>query len=227
MKTFLATVTALSVLALTADVRADCGSCGPKAPSAEKSAAASRDASKGCPVATAMERLPKLTYSVGQTETCCPKEAAKLAKESGGHIHYCVAGKEFDSKSDATKALIKATEKLVASCTKAETCPTSGQLTLAGQAQSCEKTAAKTSKLMQEAMAAVKMTYVVGEKECSCPAEARELAKESGKTMELVVGEQKTCCEQTARLNFARAKYQAAMKAMARASAKSAATTGT
>jgi hypothetical protein len=230
-------VTAFSVLALAVDAQANCGNCGPKDASAEKStaggcngekctaatcSATQCDTSKGCPIAAAMERLPKLTYAIGEKKTCCPKEAAKLAKKSSGHIHFCVAEKEFDSESDAQTALIEATEKFVAALTKPHTCPKSGQLTLAGQAQSCEKAAAHTAELMQQAMAKVRFTYLVGDKECSCPVEAGKLAKESGNEKLFVVAEEKTCCEKTARLNLARAKYKAAIEAMVQSQAAAA-----
>jgi len=232
MKSMSALVIAFAVLAFAVDAQADCGHCGPTDASAEKCSAAACgaetcgaiqcDASKGCPIAAAMERLPKLTYAVGEKKTCCPKEAAKLAKESGGHIHFCVTEKEFDSESDAQMALIDATEKFVAAFTKPHICPKSGQLTLAGQAQSCEKRAAHAADLMQQAMARVKLTYLVGEKECGCPVEAAKLAKESGKDKLFVVGEEKTACEKTARLNLARAKYKAAIEAMVQAQAAAA-----
>jgi hypothetical protein len=237
MKSLLASVTAFVVLALAVDAQAGCGHCDPKDTSAENSGAGACagqqgtsdschatqcDTSKGCPFAAAMERLPKLTYAVGDKKICCPKEAAKLAKESGGHIHFCVAEKEFDSEPEARIALIEATERLVATLARPHTCPESGQMTLAGQVQSCQKTAAHTADLMQQAIAKVKFTYLVGEKECHCPMAAGKLAKESGKPKLFVVGEEKTHCEKTARLNLARAKYKAAIKAMLQAQAAAA-----
>jgi hypothetical protein len=169
-----------------------------------------------------MERLPKLTYAVGEKETCCPKEAAKLATDSGGHVHYCVAGKEYDTESEAQTALVEATEKFVAAFTQPQKCSRSGQVTLGGQAQTCEKTAGQTAKLMNDAMAKVKFTFVVGDKQCSCPIEAAKLAEESGQPKTFVVGEEKTCCEKTARLNLARAKYKAAVKTLVEAGKKAA-----
>ncbi len=242
MKIMFSIVAALSVLALVAGVQADCGNCGPKdAKTAASGCCGDKCTSaacgtakcgtgKGCPIAAAMERLPKLTYAVGKKATCCPKEAAKLAKESGGHIHFCVAKKEYDSKSDAQAALIEATEKFVSAAAKPHTCSKSGQLTLAGRAQGCEKSAANTAKLMRKAMAKVRFTYAVGEKECNCPVEAGKLAKKEGKEKLFVVGDQKTCCEKTARLNLARAKYKAAIETLLQAQAavaKPKATAGT
>ncbi|NLY02793.1 MAG: hypothetical protein GXY83_42615 [Rhodopirellula sp.] len=234
LKSIFALMTSVAMLAIAAIAQANCGNCGPKAADADKSAAAASSGgscsaatcaaaqcgtNKGCPVAAAMERLPKLSYAVGQKSTCCPKEAAKLAKESGGHIHFVVAGKEYDSKPEAQTALIEATEKFVDSFTKPHKCSKSGKLTLAGAVQNCDKSAAQTAERMQQAMAKVKLTYAVGEKECGCPVRAAELAKETGKEKLFVVGEEKTGCEKTARLNLARAKFRAAVEAMVQAEA--------
>lgn len=267
MRTMYAFVAAFAVLALSANVQADCGNCGPKDASGTKCAsgacsgqecpaagecaagecsgkecatagacsgkecaaagtcsagtcpASQCDSSKGCPIAAAMEQLPKLTYAVGEKSTCCPKEAASIAEESGDHLHYCVADKKFHSEAEAQAALIEATETFVASFTEAHTCPNSGKVSLAGKTQSCKKSAAQMAKVMQNAMSKVKFTYLVGDKECGCPVEAGHLAKETGKEKLFVVGDAKTCCEKTARLNLARAKYKAAIEAMVQAQA--------
>jgi len=238
LKSTYALLTAFAVLLSAAAAHADCGSCGPKDKEAKKKCAAEActgekctsetcsaaqcDSAKGCPVAAAMDRLPKLTYAVGEKETCCPKEAAKIVKDSGGHIHYCVAGKEFDAESEAQAALLEATEKFVAAFTKPHSCSKSGKLTLAGKPQHCEKSAAHTAELMKKAMAKVKFTYQVGDEECHCPVQAGKLAKETGKDKLFVVGDAKTCCEKSARLNLARAKYKAAVQAMVQAQSKAA-----
>ncbi len=248
MKSMYALVAAFAVLAFACDTYAGCGNCGPKKASAEKKccgtcdgpaaavvgtctaetcssatcSASGCDASKGCPIAAAMTKLPKISFAVGEKKTGCPDAAAKIVKDSGGHIHFCVGDTEYDSKSEAQAALLTATEKFVANFTKPHTCPKSGQCTLAGQAQGCEKSAGRTAKLMQDAMAKVKFTYAVGEEECHCPTQAAKLAKDSGKAKLFVVGETKTCCEKTARLNLTRAKYKAAVQAMLKAQAATA-----
>ena len=227
---------ALAVLVSASVAHAGCGTCDAKKKDAqgdgaaavctgEKCEAATCDATRcessgGCPIAAAMARLPKLTYAVGDKKTCCPKEAAELVKSPGGHIHFAVADKEYETKAEAQEALVIATEKFVVAFTNPHTCPKSGKMTLAGQAQSCEKTAARTAKLMKKAMAKVKLSYLVGDKACNCPVEAGRLAKESGTEKLFVVGKQKTPCEQTARLNLAMAKYKAAVEAMVKASSK-------
>jgi hypothetical protein len=198
---------------------AEACSSAPCSTSSAACSASSCDASKGCPIAAAMAKLPKISYAVGEKKTGCPDAAAKMVKESGGHIHFCVGDTEYDSKSEAQAALLTATEKFVSNFAKPHTCPASGNVTLAGQTQSCEKSAAHTAKLLQDAMAKVKFSYAVGDEECHCPTKAARLAKDSGKEKLFVVGETKTCCEKTARLNLARAKYKAAVEAMVTAQA--------
>lgn len=215
MKTTLQTLTALSLLAFSTVALAHCGECGKK-DGATDAATAQCDAG-GCPVAAAMGQLPKITYAVGEETACCPKAAAKLLKENGGHIHYVVGEEQFDSEADAHAALVKATEEFVAAFAEPHTCPASGNLVLAGQPQTCEKSAGHLAKLMQDAMGEVQLTYMVGEEECHCPIKAGQLAEQSGEKKQFVVGEEATCCEQTARLNLARAKYKAAVTAMVEA----------
>ena len=71
---------------------------------------------------------------------------------------------------------------------------------------------------IKKAMDTVAVSYKVGDKACSCPVEAKATAKSSGRKMMFVVKEEATECEQTARLNLAKAKYQAALVAMAKPS---------
>jgi len=73
---------------------------------------------------------------------------------------------------------------------------------------------------MANAMKSVRLTYVVGDEACDCPHAAASLAKTSGKPKLFVVGNEKTECEVTARLNLARAKYRAMVEALAEAEKK-------
>ena len=50
--------------------------------------------------------------------------------------------------------------------------------------------------------------------------EAKQAAKDTGKSVLFVVGEEKTDCDVTARLNLARAKYAAAVQALIQDEAK-------
>lgn len=193
---------------------ADCDKCEKSANSSAVTADATCEGGT-CPITKAMEALPKMSYAVGDDQFCCPTAAGEMAKQTGGHIHYVVAEKQFDSKAEAQMALVEATEKFVADFAEPHTCPNSGKVTVAGEPQHCMFEAGALAKKMNAAMDEVKMTYLVGETTCSCPMKAGALAKEQGAEKQFVVGDTKTCCEHTARLNLARAKYKAAVKVLA------------
>ncbi len=178
-------------------------------------------AGEGCPIETAMGKLPQMSYKVGGEELCCAKAAATLAKENEAAVTYLVAKKEFSEKQKATMALVEATEKFVEEFATPCKCEVSGTISVAGTKVCCDVMAAETAKLAKEAMKEVHMTFMVGEKACECPAEAESLAKSSGKSKLFVVGDEKTACNVTARLNLARAKYKAAIVALAKAEAAS------
>jgi hypothetical protein len=167
-----------------------------------------------CPITVAMKNLPQTTYLVGDKKTCCPDGAAALAEKSGDAILFIVAGKEFACKDEAHLALVEATESFVAAFAEPKVCEKTGTCTVAGKKACCPNVAATTSKKLKAAMDQVKMSYVVGDKECGCPNMAKKLAKDSGKATEFVVAGEKTCCNVTARLQLARAKYKAAVVAM-------------
>ena len=171
-------------------------------------------------ISAAMKKLPKITFEVGAEILCCEKSATALAEKSGGYIHYCVGDEEFDAKAAAQIALVEATEKFVSTFSKPHTCKTSGRITVAGTELHCILCARALAKRMNEAMDSVQMTYLVGEQQCNCPDTAAQLAEETGMDKQFVVREEKTCCEHTARLNLARAKYKAAVAVLAEATAK-------
>ncbi len=169
-----------------------------------------------CPITAAMEKLPKMIFVVGGEKTCCPTSAGELAKKSGESIHFIVAEKTFDSESKAKLALVEATEVFVNAFAEPKTCPQSGTITVAGKGHCCEKSATETTNLVKAAMDGVKMSYLVGTTECNCPVEAEKLAKDAGASKTFVVAGEKTCCDVTARLNLARAKYKAAVETLAK-----------
>ncbi len=174
-----------------------------------------------------MAKLPQLNYQVGTEQVCCPNAAAELAKKAEAKIQYVVAERTFASESEAKSALVEATEQFVAEFVKPKTCSESGEITVAGRKACCAGSAAAMAKSAQEAMDKVAMTYQVGEKACSCPNEAAKLAKDSGDVELYVVGEAKTACSVTARLNLARAKYKAAVVAMLQANSETTPTSET
>ena len=170
-----------------------------------------------CPVTAAMAKLPKMTYRVGTENICCSESAAKMAEEKKTPLHYVVGEKAFEDKTEAYTALVEQTETMVNAYVTPSKCDKSGTHTVAGKSCKCEVQAGKNAELVSAAIKDIKMTYAVGEKSCNCPNEAGSLAKTSGEKMTYVVGEEKTCCNMTARLTLAKAKYKAAVTAMASA----------
>ena len=172
---------------------------------------------KECPVTAAMAKLPKMTYRVGTENVCCSESAAKMAKEKNTALHFVVGEKVFEDKTEAYTSLVEQTETMVTAFVTPSTCSKSGTHTVAGKSCSCAVQAGKNAELVTTAIKDIKMTYAVGEKACNCPNEAGSLAKTSGEKMTYVVGEEKTCCNMTARLTLAKAKYKAAVQALAAA----------
>lgn len=191
----------------------------PASATQECSKECSAECKAGCPINAAMAKLPKMTYLVGKESTCCPDSAAKLAKEHKADVKFVVAKKTFDSKGDAMTALATATEKFVQDFTATKECKVSGKFTVAGKELCCNVMAGERAELAKNAMKKVQMAYLVGEKECHCPTEAATLAKETGKDKLFVVAGEKTCCDVTARLKLAQAKYKAAVEALVKADA--------
>jgi len=182
---------------------------------------------KGCPVTAAMAKLPTMTYRVGTENVCCSESAAKMAKEKKTALHFVVGEKVFEDKTQAYTSLVEQTESMVNDFVTPKTCATSGTHTVAGKSCKCSVQAGKTAELVKTAIKDIKMTYAVGEKSCNCPNEAGSLAKTSGKEMTYVVGKESTCCNMTARLTLAKAKYKAAVQALVAAEAKTNAATET
>lgn len=172
------------------------------------------DCCKGCPVTAAMAKLPKMTYRVGTENTCCSESAAKMAEEKKTPLHFVVGEKVFEDKTEAYTSLVEQTETMVNAFVTPATCSKSGTHTVAGKSCKCAVEAGKNAELVKTAIKDIKMTYAVGEKACNCPTEAGTLAKTSGEKMTYVIGEEKTCCNMTARLTLAKAKYKAAVKAL-------------
>lgn len=179
----------------------------------------------GCPVEAGMNGLPKLAFVVGGETTCCAKQAATLAESSDSSIQFAVL-QSFESKEQAMQAMVASTESMVEAFATPATCEKSGTTTIAGKKLHCSKTATKIADDLKEAMSTVTVSYEVGEKTCHCPNEAQALAKASGAKRLFVVAGEKTSCELTSRLNVARAKYRAAVEALAKqASAEDGAST--
>lgn len=181
----------------------------------------------GCPVDAAMAKLPKMAYRVGTENTCCAESAAKLAETSKAPIHFVVGENVFEDKTQAYASLVEQTETMVNDFITPKTCSESGCHTVAGKTCKCATQGGKNAELVDAAIKDIKMSYVVGEKTCNCPNEAGSLAKDSGEKMEYLVGDEKTCCNMTARLALAKAKYKAAVEALVAAEKQTATATAT
>jgi len=174
------------------------------------------DATAGtCPVAAAMEKLPKMMYVVAKEKVSCDKMAAELAQKHSQPIHYAVAEKTFEDKASAMNALVEETESFVTAFVAPSKCEVSGNVTVAGKSCSCPVEGDARTQLVAAAIEKVSMKYAVAGKEAACSNCAAAMAKEASAPIEYVVGDQKTTCQVTARLNLARAKYQAAVQAVA------------
>ena len=171
-------------------------------------------ASGECPIAAAMEKLPKLTFMVGTEETCCNASAESIAKEKHLPVIFVVGEKKFEKQAEAMSALADSTEAFVNDFTAPHTCNVSGKTSLAGAEMTCSEQAGKIALAMKEAMQTIAISYKVGDKSCDCPNEAKTLAAKSGAATEFVVGEECTSCPIDARIKLAKAKFRAALEAM-------------
>lgn len=193
-----------------------------KATSAAKTECSNECASEctaGCPIESAMAKLPQLQYVVGDESTTCAVTAGRLATKHKTKAKFVVAKKEYETEDKAYVALVAATESFVADFTKTKECKVSGKYTVAGKELCCNVMASQRAELAKTAMKKVQMAYLVGDKECHCPTEAATLAKSTGSKKQFVVCGEKTGCGTTARLKLARAKYKAAVEALAKADA--------
>ena len=120
----------------------------------------------------------------------------------------------FETKQAAYTSLVEKTEAMVEEFVTPCKCEVSGVTSIAGTKCHCPVKAGETAEIVQNAIKGVKMSYAVGEETCSCPNKAKMMAEAAGTETSYVVDGEKTCCEMTARLTLARAKYRAAVAAM-------------
>jgi hypothetical protein len=139
----------------------------------------------------------KLTSAEGKEESGCTKSkdaAVASASEKGEKAASC-HGKD---KPEAAK---------MADMSKAK------KFRVAGHIYTSFDDAKKASERAQKAIEGVKMAYVVDGKKVECSTQVCPSAAKAGK-VEYVVGEQRTKCETTAKLNLARAQVEAAKKSL-------------
>lgn len=168
-----------------------------------------------CSVTAGMAKLPKIAYMVGTKSLCCEESAKAVAAESSTRVEYAVGTEKFVSSDKAFASLVTQTEKYVAAFATPSTCSVSGSTTIAGECLTCSVAAGEVARKVKKAMDSVAISYKVGDKSCNCPVEAKALAAAKKAKTLFVVENEETECELTARLNLARAKYKAALIAMA------------
>ena len=194
----------------------------------------------GCKVTekvnTVLASMPSMKFKIGSETTSCCQSAAALAKKHNKPIEYVVGDKAFKTEGEATLHLASLVEKQVEDmkvvhyvaggtdyhCPKtaaAEAKKARAKLTyrVGGVDFTNQAKAEKASVLASEKLGEVKMSYKVGKNSFCCDRMAGVKAKETGKNTLYVVGEEKTGCSVTARLNLARAKYKAAIQALVKA----------
>jgi hypothetical protein len=209
------------------------------ATSAKTCSADRSDAKSSCNKGMAGCRaMPVMQYKVGDETVSCPKAAEKLAQEKGAQIIYLVSGKEYSSKSEALKTYADVVEehlKLVTTVRymagdKCVACPREARelakksggavkYCVAGVVFEDQTKAEQAAKEAAKAAEAVQLTTFVDGKPYTCDKVAAEACQKSGHKAEYAVGECKTNCKITARVELAKARIEAARQAVAKASA--------
>jgi hypothetical protein len=204
---------------------------------------------KGAAVAAAKEGcgkgagMPVMSFKVGDKATCCPDEAAKLAKTDGKAIKYIVLDKEYAEQPEAMKALSTALSDHFQRITTVQfvvgdqcmQCPMSAmsvaqkngkkvQYRVASFTFDEKEKADKAVAAAREAAAKISMKVLQDGKEVACnqakscdPTKSCPAAggsKSEAKPVEYVIGETKTCCPLTADVELQRAKILAALAAL-------------
>lgn len=142
---------------------------------------------------------PKVTYKVGDKETCCSKEAGELvAKAENASVRYVVDGKEFTDRGEAMQAYVAALEQHRDRMTQVRYavgdqcfgCPNEAKSAadkakgevkyrVAGYNYATQEQAEKAAAAAKEAISGVKMLYVVDGKEYCCDKTAKTACDKS------------------------------------------------
>jgi hypothetical protein len=182
---------------------------------------------------------PLMQYKVGDKTTNCPQQAAEWSKDQDAPVRYVLNDTEYSDKLEALKAyqaaleqhLNKMTTVLYAVGDKCVGCPMEAATLAKGAGTTVKYRVASftfpdreaANRAAQTARAAsdkVTMTYVVDGKEYGCDKEAKQTCQSKAgastvKTVEYKVGDTKTCCEVTAKVQLATERIIAAYQALA------------
>jgi hypothetical protein len=243
MKKWICSAALVLALGLVGNAWADCGGCD-KGKAKQAKAGGSKTCTMGAANAKTCSKtcskdgksacdVPCMQYKVGDEMTCCPKTADKLANDNGGKMLFVVGEKEYQNKAEAMEAyaglleehLEKVTHVRYAVGDKCVKCPKeAGKLAqgnggkvkyVVGSATfDCKEKAEQAAQQAANASEKVKMTTYVDGKSYCCEKSAEMAAKRSGKKCEYQVGDAKTPCQTTARVELAKARIQAAVEAI-------------
>jgi hypothetical protein len=183
---------------------------------------------------------PLMQYKVGDRTTRCPKQAAEWSKANDDlKVRYVVNETEYTDKAAALQAYQAALDEYLPKLSavqyavgdKCVACPLEAaslaketgstvqyrvaSFTFADRAQ-----AERAAEAARTAADKVRMTCVVNGKEYACDKEAKHSCCAKGsettaKSCEYKVGEMKTCCETTAKVELTSARIIAAYQALA------------
>lgn len=176
--------------------------------------------------------VPAMMYKVGDEEMDCPAQAQKVAAADKKAIKFVVDGKTYDAQADAMTAYADVLEKHLQKMTAVQYvvgeecvgCPVSAKALaeknkgkvryrVASTTFDDQAVAEKAAKLAKDASDKVAMKMMVGDKEYQCPASAQEACKD-GQQIAYQIGETRTPCKVSARVELAKAKILSAMKAV-------------
>lgn len=178
--------------------------------------------------------LPRMGIMVDGKSVCCAKSAGELTKGDMSKVQYVVADKTYDNLGEAKAAFTTVMEDFskemltvkYAVGDECTNCPITAKemakkagsevhYRLASFNFESQDSANAAADKARAAAKEVAMTMKVGDKSFCCPTEAGKAAEADGKKIEYCVGENKTGCEVTAKLNLAVARVQAEILALA------------
>jgi len=227
-----------AVQRVSADAPTGKAPCGAKLTSAKapcsKSAATTVAYGADDKVKAILAALPSIKYQVGSEVTGCSYSAAAMAKTAGKPIQYVIGDTVLTDEGEAKVKLTALLEQKLSKLSSMQYavggdcvgCPVTAKSmakkankTIAyrvGGFDFADKAKAETvAKLVASAADDVKMTYKVDGKSFCCDKMAGSSAKETGKPMTFIVGDQETPCGTSAKLMLTQAKIRAIVAAAA------------
>ena len=204
---------------------------------------ASKEACRDKMMATA--GMPLMKYKCGDQTTCCPKAAEEMTAGKDVQVRYVVNETEYTDQAEAMKAYKTALEGYLSTMTavryavgdKCLGCPDAAAALAKDNGQTVKyrvaaftfagkPAAEKAAEAARTAAESVSLKCVVDGKEYSCDKSAQAACQSKGegaaKTCEYKVGDMKTGCELTAKVELAKARIAAAFKVVEELAAKEA-----